>query len=430
MLMIRNGCVIDPANDFEGRADILIKDGVIAAVKDRIEEDITGGDPDPLKIIDATGLIVAPGLIDTHAHFRDPGFTEKEDIMTGAAAAAKGGYTSVILMANTRPCVDDSETLEKVLMKGSKTPIHVYSCANVTVNMAGRELVNMEKLAKDGAVGFTDDGVPVMDTVILRNALIKAKELGMLPVSLHEEDKAFIVNSGINGGGEAAKALGIEGADRKAEISMIERDLAIAIETMGPLCIQHISTKEGVELVRRARRRNPAIRAEATPHHFTLTEKAILKRGTMAKVNPPVRTEEDRMAIIGGMQNGTITMIATDHAPHTAQEKARPFTEAPSGMIGLETALSLAIRELVRPGHLSLKEVIRLFTVDAAAFYHLNAGSLSKGAPADLVIFDPGEEWTVTEKFASKASNSPFIGETLPGVVYYTIASGKIAYSK
>ena len=432
MLLIKNGYIIDPANDFEGRADILVKDGVIESVKGSVNEDEirSRNDSEEIGIIDASGLVVAPGLIDTHAHFRDPGFTEKEDIMTGAAAAAKGGYTSVILMANTSPCVDDPEILERVLHKGRQTPIHIYSCANVTVNMAGRELVNMTALAEEGAVGFTDDGVPVMDAVILRNALVKAKELGDLPVSVHEEDKAFIVNSGINAGGEAAKALGLEGASRKAEISLIDRDLEIAIETMGPLCIQHISTKEGVRLVREARSLNPAIRAEATPHHFSLTEKAVIEKGTLAKVNPPIRTEDDRLAIIEGLKDGTITIIATDHAPHTAEEKARSFEKAPSGMIGLETALSLAIRELVRPGHLTLSEVIRLFTVDAAAFYHLNAGSLSAGAPADLVIFDPEEEWTVTEHFASKACNSPFIGETLPGVVHYTIASGKIAYKK
>ena len=441
MLLIKNGRVIDPATGLDGQRDILVKDGRILQVKETIaDEEIRAASAETdtageaaawdtaLKVIDASGMIVCPGLIDTHAHFRDPGFTHKEDIFTGARAAAKGGYTSVILMANTKPSVDSPEVLKGILEKGKKTPIHVYSCANVTRGMAGGELVDMEALKEAGAAGFTDDGVPIMDEGLLKEALIKARDLGMMPVSLHEEDKQYITTNGVNGGGAAAEALGIEGSYREAEISMVRRDVEIGVETMGPLCIQHISTKEGVELVRKARKRNPAIRAEATPHHFSLTEEAVIKKGTLARVNPPLRTEEDRLAIIKGLQDGTLTLIATDHAPHTAEEKAKPIESAPSGMIGLETALSLAIRELVIPGYLTYSEMLRCLTVEPAAFYHLEAGTLAPGAPADITIFDPDETWTVAENFASKASNSPFIGETMPGVVHYTIAGGQIAY--
>ena len=443
MLLIKNGRVIDPAGGVDGRRDILVKDGRILWVRDAIKAcEVTGrdlgagykeaasSDGSELRVIDASGMIVCPGLIDTHAHFRDPGFTHKEDIFTGAASAAKGGYTSVILMANTKPSVDDPEILKGILEKGRQTPIHIYSCANVTKGMAGGELVDMEALKEAGAAGFTDDGVPVMNEELLREALIKARDLGMMPVSLHEEDRQYIVTNGVNGGGAAAAALGIEGSYREAEISMVRRDVEIGVETQGPLCIQHISTAEGVELVRQARKRNPAIRAEATPHHFSLTEEAVIKKGTLARVNPPLRTEKDRLAIIEGLRDGTLTLIATDHAPHTAEEKAQPIESAPSGMIGLETALSLAIRELVEPGYLTWSQMLKCLTAEPAAFYHLEAGTLREGAPADITVFDPSERWTVTEAFASKASNSPFIGETLPGVVHYTIAGGRIAYEK
>ena len=352
-------------------------------------------------------------LIDTHSHFRDPGFTYKEDLNTGAAAAAKGGYTSVILMANVVPPVDRPEVLSDILERGKKIPVHIYSCANVTKAMAGKELGDLKALADAGAAGFTDDGKPILDPEILRAALRIAGPLG-LPVSLHEEDPGYIKENGINGHGEAAAALCLTGSDRKAEYTMVERDLQIAIEEKAPLCIQHISTKEAVDLVRKARALCPLVHAEATPHHFSLTEKAVIEKGTLARVNPPLRTEEDRMA--------------TDHAPHADFEKAKEFTKAPSGMIGLETALSLGIRELVKPGYISMNKLIALLTCNPASFYHLSAGTVREGAPADLVLFDPEETWTVTDSFASKSSNSPFIGETLPGVVKYTIASGQIVY--
>lgn len=436
MLLIQNGTLIDPASGTEGRYDVLTSGSRIASIAPRITEDEAfafASDPGcketaPVVLtLDAEGCIVAPGLIDTHSHFRDPGFTYKEDLNTGAAAAAKGGYTSVILMANTNPPVDNVGTLTDILTRGKDTPIHIYSCCNVTVGMKGEQLADLEALSAAGAIGFTDDGKPVMKADILRSALRIARETGK-PVSLHEEDGRYIGVNGVNEGAASAY-YGFRGSDRMAEISMVKRDVQIAVEEMAPLCIQHISTAEGVDLVRRARRLNPAIHAEATPHHFSLTEQAVIDTGTLARVNPPLRTEADRKAIIQGLQDGTIDIIATDHAPHADFEKDRPIDQSVSGMIGLETALSLGIRELVRPGYLSMTQFLRCLTCAPAQFYHLPGGQLHEGGPADIVIFDPEMEWEVTkENFASKSSNSPFIGQVLPGVVQQTIAGGRIVY--
>ena len=339
----------------------------------------------------------------------------------------KGGYTSVVLMANTKPPVDCAEILNDILERGRALPVHLYSCANVTKGMAGKELNDLRALAACGAAGFTDDGLPIMDASLLAEALGVAKGLE-LPVSLHEEDKSYISENGINGGGRAAQALGLEGSPREAEYTLIARDVEIAASLDAPLCIQHISTEEGVEYVRRARSQHPSIHAEATPHHFSLTEDAILTRGTLAKVNPPLRTERDRRAIIRGLQDGTIDIIATDHAPHSDEEKARPFVEAPSGMIGLETAFSLGIKNLVEPGYLTMQQFLACLTCHPADFYRLNAGRVREGAPADLMIFDPGASWTVQKPFASRSSNSPFLGMELPGVIRYTIAAREIVY--
>ncbi len=443
--IIRNGLVIDPKSGREEYLDVLIgEDGRIEsllpqckgrAVQDCPAKDVAAlaasdgdGKAQTIEVIDAAGCIVAPGLVDTHSHFRDPGFTYKEDLHTGALAAAAGGYTSVILMANTNPAVDCVEVLSDILERGSREKIHIYSAANVTKGMAGGEVNDLEPLAKAGAVVFTDDGKPILDETVFRKALAKAGELG-IPVSLHEEDPAYIKENGIHGGGKAAASLGIGGSDRMAEISMVERDTRIAAEMGAHLLIQHISTAEGVELVRRAQEENPHIYAEATPHHFSLTEQVVIDKGAQGKVNPPIRMEEDRMAIIRGMQDGTIKIIATDHAPHSAEEKAvQPLWKAPSGMIGLETALSLALQHLVEPGYLTMSQMLALLTCNPADYYGLQAGTLEPGTTADVVIFDPKAQWTVTENFHSKSCNSPFIKETLPGVVRYTIAGGEVVY--
>ena len=423
MLLILNSYMIDPASGTEGKRDILIDNGRIVKIEKHLLP------PSGASVIDAGGMVVCPGLIDTHSHFRDPGFTYKEDLATGAESAVKGGYTSIILMANTKPPVDSVDILQDILERGRSLPIHLYSCANVTKGMAGRELADLPALAAGGAAGFTDDGLPIMDGSLLEEALRQAKALD-LPVSLHEEDKSLISENGVNGGGRAARYLGLTGSPREAEYTLIARDVAIAADLDAPLCVQHISTKEGVEYVRRVRRQHSCIHAEATPHHFSLTEDAIITKGTLAKVNPPLRTEEDRMAIIRGLQDNTIDIIATDHAPHASYEKEKPFVQAPSGLIGLETALSLSVKNLVQPGHLTMMHMLACLTCNPADFYHLDAGRLEPGAPADLTIFDPDEEWIVPSEFASRSCNSPFIGMNLPGMVHYTIVSGEVVYRR
>ena len=427
MLLLKNGYLLDPASGTEGYRDILIDVSGGRVVKILPQgASVEKGRPSSLpKAIDLNGQFVVPGLVDVHVHFRDPGFTHKEDICTGSRSAARGGFTSVVLMANTKPAVDQMEILAYVLQKGKETGIHVHSCATVTKGLQGKELTDMEGLSRQGAAGFTDDGIPLLDEELLREALRRAAKCGK-PVSLHEENPALITNNGVNAG-RAAAHYGIGGSPREAEISMVERDLRIALEEEADLSIQHISTKEAVELVRQAKKKSGHIYAEAAPHHFTLTEEAVIRHGTLAKMNPPLREEADRMAIIEGLRDGTIDMIATDHAPHSGEEKAKPLTEAPSGIIGLETALSLGIRELVDKGYLSMMELVEKMSLAPARLYHLDAGYLKEGGPADMTVFDPKKEWTV-EGFASKSANSPFVGERLPGVVCYTICAGKIVY--
>ncbi|MCR5268497.1 MAG: dihydroorotase [Lachnospiraceae bacterium] len=425
-ILIRNARIMNPHTGSDSVGDILISDGKIARIA-------SPGNPvalpDDTRIIEADRLVAAPGLVDVHVHFREPGFTHKEDIATGAMAAAAGGYTTVVMMANTKPVVDSpailTQIMERIRQVTGETPLHILPTASVTQGLEGLKLTDFAALSALGAAGFTDDGIPVMDEVLLRKAFETAAALGR-PVSLHEEDPRLISQNGINAGAVSAH-FHLKGSPREAEISMIRRDLAIAGTTSATVNIQHISTKEGVELIRQAKRSNPGIHAEATPHHFSLTEEAVLKHGTLAKMNPPLRTEEDRLAIVEGLSDGTIDIIATDHAPHSAEEKARGLTEAPSGIIGLETALSLGITNLVMPGHLTLMQLLEKMTTGPASLYGRIA-SIEEGRDADLVLFDPEAVRTV-RRFYSKSSNSPFIGETLRGVVKYTICNGRISYS-
>ncbi len=448
MLWIKNGYVIDPRSGVEGKRDVLIEDGRIVKIAEctgvsgenggngmkTTEGNCSGKgachdrEAADAQVIDAEGLIVAPGLVDVHVHFREPGFTYKEDIQTGAKAAAKGGFTTVVMMANTKPANDNAETLSEVLEKGRQTGIHVLSCVNVTKGMKGEEIVPMEELAKAGAVGFTDDGVPILKEELVREAMRRAEAIGM-PVSFHEEDPKYIENNGVNRG-RASEYYGIGGSSRDAEITLSARDIEIAKETGADIDIQHISTKEAVELVRKARQAGYLnVHAEATPHHFTLTEEAAIKYGTNAKMNPPLREEADRLAIIKGLQDGTIEMIATDHAPHSAEEKARPITQASSGIIGLETSLALGITELVDKGYLSMMELMERMSTGPARVYHLDAGYLAEGGPADLVLIDKDAEM-IPGNYASKASNTPFTGWKLKGRVKATICDGRVVYQE
>ena len=425
MLLIKNGYVMDPESKREGVLDILVKDKKICKIGEKLQEELTEAELTQCEVIDAEGKIVAPGLVDVHVHFREPGFTHKEDIVTGSKAAAKGGFTTVVLMANVKPQVDNVETLQYILERGRTTGIHVETCANVTMGMQGKELVDMKTLADEGAVGFTDDGVPIMDENLVREAMKQVAALNM-PISFHEDDATLITNNGINRG-KASEYYGIGGSPREAEISLSGRDLKLALETGACINIQHISSKEAVELVRQAKAQGKNVHAEATPHHFTLTEEAAIKYGTMAKMNPPLREEADRLAIIEGLADGTIDLIATDHAPHTTEEKAKPITEAPSGIIGLETALPLAITVLVNGGHLTMMQVLEKMAYNPAQMYHLNAGYLAEGGPADIIIVDK-DAIQVFEEYASKASNTPFTGWELDGVVCTTICDGKVVF--
>jgi len=378
------------------------------------------------EVLDINGLIIAPGLVDTHIHFRDPGFTYKEDLHTGSLAAAKGGFTSVICMANTKPVVDNVETLTDILERAKSEDIHIYQTTAITKGLGGKEMNDLEALKNAGACGFTDDGIPIMDATLCYNAMKKAAELDM-PISLHEEDPAFISENGINRG-IASEHLGIVGSPAVAEDVMVSRDCMLALHTGAKTVIQHISSGNSVALIRNAKALGADVHAEATPHHFTLTEEAVIKHGSLAKMNPPLRTEVDRLAIIEGLKDGTIDLIATDHAPHSAEEKAaNPMWKAPSGITGLETSLGLGITSLVKPGHLTLMQLLEKMTCNPAKLYKLPGGSIEVNAPADFVIFNPEEEWTV-DSFASKSTNTPFKGYKLLGKIHYTICNGKIVY--
>lgn len=419
-MLIKNGFLINPRTNTSEFADIRVENGIIREI----------GQLKPLgqeEVLDISGLTIAPGLIDTHIHFRDPGFTYKEDLHTGSLAAAKGGFTSVICMANTKPVVDSVDTLTDILERAKAENIRIYQTCSITKGLQGKEMNDLDALAKAGACGFTDDGIPIMDASLCYKAMRKAAELD-LPVSLHEEDPSFISENGINQG-VASKFLGIGGSPALAEDVMVSRDCMIALHSRAHTVIQHISSGNSVALVRNAKALGANIHAEATPHHFSLTEEAVAVHGSLAKMNPPLRTEKDRLAIIEGLKDGTIDLIATDHAPHSAEEKAKePMWTAPSGITGLETSLGLGITSLVKPGHLTLMQLLEKMTCNPAKIYKLPGGSVEVNAPADFVIFHPDEEWTV-DHFVSKSSNSPFKGATLYGKIHYTICGGEIVYS-
>ena len=420
MILIKNARVMDPESGFDQVTDILL-DGKRIRQIGKVD-DVSGIE----QVIDASGMIAAPGLIDVHVHFRDPGFTYKEDLQTGSAAAAAGGFTTVVCMANTKPVVDSVDIYKEIEDRCEQLPIKVWQAAAVSKGFEGKERTDMEGLLKAGAAGFTDDGIPLMDGPFVKEAMEEAARLDTV-LSFHEEDKTFIKQNGINHG-KVSDQLGIYGSPALAEDSLVARDCMIALATGAKIDIQHISSGHSVEMVRLAKKMGAHVWAEVTPHHFTLTEDAVLEHGTLAKMNPPLRTEWDRQMLIEGLKDGTIDMIATDHAPHSKEEKEKPLTEAPSGITGLETSLALGITSLVKPGHLSLTELMEKMSLNPATLYKLDCGRMEEGAPADFVIFDENEKWVV-DSFASKATNSPFLGAELTGRVRYTICDGKVVYT-
>lgn len=419
MFVIKNVRILDPASATDMTGDIGIENGKITAigtVETKAED----------QVLDGKGLVASPGLVDTHVHFRDPGLTYKEDIYSGAHAAAAGGFTSVVCMANTKPVADNVDTVSYIVDKGKKTNIHVYATAAVTKAFDGKNLTDFRDLLKAGAVGFTDDGIPIKDAKTVKAAMELAAELDV-PISLHEEDPDLIERPGVNQG-KVSEKLNYGGAPARSEYEMVRRDCDLVLQTHAKTVIQHISSAESVEAVRQCWRRGGRIYGEVTPQHFSATEDLVLEKGALARVNPPLRTEADRRAIIEGLKDGTLNIIATDHAPHSREEKAKDIKDAPSGMIGLETSLALGITNLVKTGELELIDLLEKMTINPAMLYHLNAGRITEGGPADLVLFDPDKKWTVEDHFYSKANNSPFIGMELTGKVQYTICGGKIVY--
>lgn len=420
MLLIKNGRVMDPKSGLDQVCDVLVEGKKIV----KIGQNLEAADA---QVLDASGLVVAPGLVDIHVHFREPGQTHKEDIHTGALAAAAGGFTTVVMMANTNPTISTVETLREVLESASRENIHIKSVATITENFDGQHLTDFKALLAAGAVGFSDDGIPLTNAGIVRQALIEARKNDTF-ISLHEEDPNL---NGILGFNEhiAKEHFHICGATGVAEYSMIARDVMIAYDAKAHVHIQHLSKAESVKVVEFAQKLGAQVTAEAAPQHFSKTEALLLTKGSNAKMNPPLRLESDRLAVIEGLKSGVISVIATDHAPHHADEKnVEDITKAPSGMTGLETSLSLGLTYLVEAGHLSLMELLEKMTVNPASLYDFNAGFLAEEGPADITIFDPKADRLVSDHFASKAANSPFVGEELKGQVKYTICDGEIVF--
>lgn len=420
-LLIKNGTLIDPVLNSEQITDILLEDGQIAAIGVGLEDS-------EAQVVEAAGLAVAPGLIDMHVHFRDPGFTYKEDIISGSHAAAHGGFTTVTCMPNTKPTVDCPEMISYVLGRSKQgSGVNVLPIGAVSVGEKGEQLTDAKALKQAGAVALSDDGVPVQNANLMRDALICASRAG-LTVLTHCEDADMVKNYAVNEG-RISRQLGIHGRPAIAEEIMVMRDAMLAEETQTAVHICHISTGRAVDIVRKYKKKGVKITCETCPQYFTLNQREILEQGAMARVNPPLRTTRDVAAILAGLKDGTIDCIVTDHAPHSEEEKARGLEQAPSGMVGLETSLGISLTQLYHTGEMTLPEVIAKMTVNPARILNLEKGRLSVGSDADLTIFDPNEEWVVdASKFASKGRNTPFNGRTLKGKVKYTIVAGKIVY--
>lgn len=421
-VLIRGGRIIDPTQKLDGVGDVLLQNGKVVVTGQGI------GTPDGALVLDATGLIVAPGLIDVHVHLREPGHEDRETIATGAAAAVAGGFTGVCAMPNTDPVIDNQGAVGFVKAKGEAAALaRVYPIGCVSVGQRGEQLAEFGEMVGAGAVAVSDDGHPVMSSHLMRTALEYALTFG-IPVADHCEDMP-LAQGGQMHEGLVSTRLGLKGIPSAAEEIHVARDIILSELTSGHVHLCHMSTRGSVELIRRAKEKGLRVTAEAAPHHFTLTHDRCEGYDTNAKMNPPLREAEDRDAIRQALADGTLDCIATDHAPHHYDAKEREFDEAPNGIIGLETALSLALRELVAPGLLSLMTLIDRMSAAPARLWHLPGGSLRPGTVADVVVFDPIATWTVDPaRFRSKSRNTPWGGEVLPGLVRWTLVDGRVVY--
>lgn len=425
-ILIKNGRVIDPQNGLDDKTDILIKDGKIFDISKNIAVNTLSS----LEIIDASGKIVMPGLIDMHVHFRDPGREDEETLRTGTMAAAAGGFTSVTCMANTFPAADNDSVIEYIISKAKKDGIiNVFPIGAVTIGLKGEHLAEIGKMKDAGAVAFSDDGKCIMNSQIMRNAIEYAKQFGALIIS-HCEDHNLSFGGHMNES-YLSTILGIKGIPASAEEIMVDRDIALAEEYDARLHIAHVSTAGSVERIRKAKEKGIKITCETAPHYFTLTEAAVEGYNTNAKVNPPLRSEKDIAAVIKGLKEGVIDAIASDHAPHSIEEKSVEFNSAANGICGLETSFGLVISELVDTNILPLPEAVRKMSSNPASILKLGKGTLSKGSDADVVIADITKEYIVDiNKFSSMCKNSPFNGWKLKGKILYTIVDGKIIFKQ
>ena len=420
-ILLKNGRLIDYKTKNDEVTDILINDNIIEKIAKSIDEKVD-------ETIDCTNLNIIPGMIDMHCHLREPGFEYKETIETGAKSAVCGGFTTICPMPNAKPTPDSAIILQKIIEEGKRVNLcNILPFASVSKGEKGEELVNFDELKEAGAIGFSDDGMPVVNSRMMREAMIKADSLGSF-VSSHCEEKS--VSSGAINAGKVADSLGVEGVLPEAEEIMAAREIVIS-ETnnvRGHIC--HISTKTSKNMIRDAKKRGAKITCETCPHYFTFTVDEVLKSGANAKMNPPLREEKDRQAIIEGLKEGTIDAIITDHAPHSEEEKNKDLSKAPNGIIGFETALSAEIMNLVDTGDLSYLDLVRVTSYNPAKLLKIDRGTIEEGKIADITIFDPNERYTYTKDLiVSKSKNSPFIGKELKGKVKYTIVNGKIVYS-
>ena len=423
-LLLRGGHVIDPSTGQDGAADVLLVDSRVEAVGTGL------GTPDDAEVLDLSGLVVAPGFIDVHVHLREPGGEHKETIATGARAALAGGFTAVCAMPNTDPPIDDPAAVGFVRGEGLRAGhARVYPTGTVSLGMKGERLALIGEMVEAGAVAITDDGRPVADAGLMRLALEYARTFG-IPVAQHCEDHSLSAGGSMNEGVVATR-LGIRGIPNASEDVVIARDLLLAELTGGRLHIQHVSTRAGVAMIRDAKARGVFVTAEGTPHHFTLTDEACEQYRTEAKVNPPLRRPADRAAVIEGVGDGTLDVIATDHAPHHYDEKEQAFEDAPFGLVGLETALGVVVTELVEKQVLTLSQMVERMSCSPARAFSLPGGTLRRGSIADITVFDAKREWTVDRsKFLSKSRNTPFNGMTLRGSPEITIVDGTVRWRR